>query len=96
MRVVIIGGNDRLICRYKEICAEHGCQAKVFTQMAGKMKGHIGRPDLVILFTHTVSHQMVYGAIHEAERRNIPVERVHCSSLCALRGVLDRKVLIHT
>ncbi|MDR0433914.1 MAG: DUF2325 domain-containing protein [Gracilibacteraceae bacterium] len=88
MSVVIIGGNDRMVCRYKEICEEHGCKAKVFTQMPGNLRGHIGCPDLMILFTHTVSHKMVSGAVQEAARRKIPIERVHSSSACALKGVL--------
>jgi hypothetical protein len=88
MSVVIIGGNDRMVCLYKTICKEHGCKAKVFTQMVGNLKGQIGNPDLMILFTHTVSHKMVCGALQEAKSRKIPVERAHSSSACALKGIL--------
>jgi hypothetical protein len=88
MSVVIIGGNDRMVYRYREICEEEGYKAKVFTQMPSNLKGHIGCPDLMILFTHTVSHKMVSGAVQEANRRNIPIERIHSSSACALKGLL--------
>ena len=33
MSVVIIGGHDRMVCKYKEICKNYKCKAKIFTQM---------------------------------------------------------------
>ena len=33
MSVVIIGGHDRMVRQYKEICENHKYKAKVFTQM---------------------------------------------------------------
>ena len=33
MSVVIIGGHDRMVCQYKQICRQHKCKVKVFTQM---------------------------------------------------------------
>ena len=30
MSVVIIGGNERMVTQYENICKEHGCKAKVF------------------------------------------------------------------
>lgn len=59
MSVVIVGGHDRMVCQYKKICKEHNCKAKVFTQMPAKLGNQIGSPDLIILFTNTVSHKMV-------------------------------------
>lgn len=35
MSIVIIGGNDRMIYQYKDLCKEYDCRAKVFTQMQG-------------------------------------------------------------
>ena len=32
MSVVIVGGNDCMVCRYKRICKEFDYKAKVFTQ----------------------------------------------------------------
>lgn len=69
MSVVIIGGHDRMVCQYKEICKQYKCKAKVFTQMTAKLSDQIGEPDLVILFTNTVSHKMVRCAVVEAERK---------------------------
>lgn len=33
MSVVIVGGHDRMVRQYKEICEDHQWKAKVFTQM---------------------------------------------------------------
>lgn len=89
MSVVIIGGNERMECQYKEICKQHRCKAKVFTRMKGNLKTQIGKPDLIILFTSTVSHKMVHCALKEAERYNVPVERSHSSSANALNHILE-------
>ena len=89
MSVVIIGGHDRMVRQYKEICENHKYKAKVFTQMKTGLDKLIGRPDLLILFTKTVSHKMVNTAIQEAKRNNIPVARIHSSSASALHSVLE-------
>jgi hypothetical protein len=88
MSVVIVGGNERMECQYADICKNYGCKAKIFTKENGSMKKKLGCPDLLILFTNTVSHKMVIGAVQEAKRNNIPIARVHTSSAAALRGVL--------
>lgn len=89
MSIVIIGGNERMTCKYKNICKNYGCKAKVFTKENGVLKKKIGLPDLMIIFTHTVSHKMVIIAVDEAKRNNIPVERIHTSSANALRNFLQ-------
>lgn len=58
MSIVIIGGHDRMVRQYHDICKAHKCKAKVFTQMTGDLKKQVGRPDLFVLFTNTVSHKM--------------------------------------
>ena len=32
MSVVVVGGNDRMATRYKDICKAYNCKAKVFTR----------------------------------------------------------------
>jgi len=88
MSIVIVGGNERMACQYKEICKSHGCKAKVFTKENGTLEKKIGCPDLLLLFTNTVSHKMVLSAVKEAKRNNIPVVRSHSSSAAALTQVL--------
>ena len=90
MSVVIVGGHDRMVHQYKKICKEYKCKAKVFTKMKTDLKNKIGCPDLLILFTSTVSHKMVHCAVAEAERKNIIVERSHSSSASALNGILEQ------
>lgn len=91
MSVVIIGGNDCMVCQYKTLCSKYNCTAKVFTQMTGSMKNKIGSPDLMILFTGTVSHKMVQCAMNNI--KNTPViERSHSSSISSLRNILDKHI----
>lgn len=95
MSVVIVGGHDRMVCQYKRICREFDCKAKVFTQMSGNLKDMIGSPDLLILFTNTVSHKMVRCAITEAEKCNADIVRSHSSSEAALNKILG-EVCLHS
>ena len=89
MSVVIVGGNERMVCQYEDICKGFGCKAKVFAKEKGAMKKKIGVPDLMILFTSTVSHKMVISVTQEAKKNQIPVARVHTSSATALHAVLE-------
>ena len=75
MSVVIIGGHDRMVCQYKRICKEYNCKAKVFTQMSAKLGKQVGSPDLVVLFTNTVSHKMVKCALCESSGHTAAVRR---------------------
>lgn len=88
MCVVIVSGNECMTCIYKSLCKEYGCKAKVFTKMRDGLRNQVGKPDLVILFTSTVSHKMVELAVGEAKRCNAPIERCHSSSATALRNIL--------
>lgn len=91
MSVVIVGGNERMACQYADICKGYGCKAKVFTKENGSLKKKMGNPDLLILFTNTVSHKMAMSAFQEAKRNRIPVERIHSSSATALHAVLSER-----
>lgn len=92
MSIVIVGGHDRMACRYKEICKKFRCHAKVFTQMPGDLKKQMGSPDLIILFTNTVSHKMVLCAVNEAKRSDAKVMRSHSSSASALNDILNQYI----
>lgn len=89
MSVVIIGGHDCMVRQYKDICKCYKCKVKVFTQMPGNFKSQIGKADLLVLFTSTVSHIMVNGALQEAEKNNISIARSHSSSSSALKRILS-------
>ena len=88
MSVVIVGGNERMVCQYEDICKGFGCKAKVFAKEKGAMKKKIGVPDLMILFTGTVSHKMMICATQEAKKNGVPVLHVHSSSASALQQAL--------
>lgn len=89
MSVVIVGGHDRMINQYKEICKNYHCKAKIFTHLPSNFKAKIRNADLLVLFTSTVSHTMVHGALQEANKNNMIVARSHSSSSCALKKILD-------
>jgi hypothetical protein len=89
MSVVIVGGHKRMECRYKSICAEYNCSAKVFTECAGPLQCKIGNPDLIVLFTNPVSHTMAKAARNKAAQDNIALVQSHCGSSSALRTILE-------
>ena len=87
MSIVIVGGNECMTRQYKDLCEQYRCKAKVYPKMAGGLK-NIGAPDLLILFTNTVSHKMVYRVLGDAKEKT-KIARCHNASLAALRGVLE-------
>ena len=90
MSIVIVGGNDRMATRYKEICKQFNCKAKVFTQMPADFENKLGTPDLMVVFTNTCSHKMVISVNQKSEKHNIPVARIHSASVSALKTVLSQ------
>ena len=87
MSIVIVGGNECMTRQYKDLCAQYRCKAKVYPKMANGLKD-IGAPDLLILFTNTVSHKMIHLVLG-AKGAKTRVARSHSSSMAALRGILD-------
>ncbi len=90
MSVVIICVHDRIDAQYKKIFKNYNCKAKVFTQMPAGMKNQIGNPDLMVLFTNTVSHKMVRCAL--AEAGDAEIIRCHSSSGSALNDILAEAI----
>lgn len=89
MSVVILGGNERMERRYKELCMEYSCQVKIFTKPVGSLKRKIGNPDLMIFFTGAMSHKMVQSALNEIKGTDTKVTRCASASMSALRGILE-------
>ncbi|MDO5558049.1 MAG: DUF2325 domain-containing protein [Oscillospiraceae bacterium] len=92
MSIVVVGGNDRMTSIYKDICRSYDCKAKIFTQMPANFADKIGKPDLVVIFTNTVSHQMVVRVNQRAQKLRFPVARVNSAGAGALRQVLSEYV----
>lgn len=86
--VVIVGGNECMARRYKELCLEYSCNAKVYTKMSSALSD-IGCPDLLVLFTSTISHKMLRRVLGDSKRRNMRVARSHTSSINALKSILE-------
>ena len=91
MSVVIIGGNECMVRQYKELCQEYQCEAKVYPKQKSSLKGK-GSPDLLVLFTGTVSHKMVRNALSETKGQDVKVIRSHTSSMSALKNILEENV----
>ena len=89
MSVVIVGGNECMERRYKELCEAYQCQAKVFTKPRGGLKNKLGSPDLMIFFTNTMSHKMLHGAMSEIDSNTV-VEHCRSASLSALKNILEK------
>ncbi len=89
MSVVIVGGNECMVRQYKDLCKEYKCRAKVFTKMTAEMRNKIGSPDLMVLFTRTMSHKMVRCALNEAKGQDTVVARSQSSSMSALKSILQ-------
>ncbi|MBQ8825876.1 MAG: DUF2325 domain-containing protein [Oscillospiraceae bacterium] len=95
MSVVVVGGNDRMATRYKDICKSFNCKAKVFTQMPSDFENKLGTPDLMVVFTSTCSHKMVCRVNSRSQKNNIPVVRIHSASASALKNVLEEYCVKH-
>ena len=80
-----------MVREYHEICRQYGCRAKVFPKESSSMKKKIGKPDLLVFFTGTVSHKMMISASQEAKRSHIPVAHIHTSSATALKTLLSER-----
>lgn len=70
------------------MCQEYQCDAKVFPKKNSSLK-NIGTPDLMVLFTGTVSHKMVQNALNEVKGSGARIARSHSSSMSALKNILE-------
>ncbi len=91
-QVIILGGNECMVCQYKELCAQYNCKAKVFAKPIGSLKNKLGTPDLMVCFNRTMSHKMLRSAIKELKGKDTVVAHCPTSSISALRGVLESHV----
>lgn len=88
MSVVIVGGNECMTRRYKELCEAYHCKAKIYAKLSGGLK-NVGSPDLLVLFTSTMSHKMLRSVLSATKGQDVRIARSHTSSIAALRGILE-------
>ena len=77
MSVVILGGNECMVRKYKDLCRSYQCTAKVISKMGGTLKNRLGSPDLLVMFTDTISHKMVQNALNETRGQDTVIVRLH-------------------
>ena len=65
-------------------------QSQVYPKLTASMK-NIGSPDLLILFTATMSHKMLHSVLSGTNDSTL-IARSHTSSCAALRGILDAHI----
>lgn len=88
MSVAIVGGNECMMRRYKELCEQYACKAKIYLKPSACLRD-IGSPDLLVLFTGTMSHKMLNKVLDAAKGQDIRIARSHTGSLTALRKILE-------
>ncbi len=88
MSVVIVGGNECMVHKYRELCEEYNHKAKIYPKLTGNMK-NVGAPDLLILFTSTMSHKMLRSVLQATKGQDVQIERCHTSSMTALKNILE-------
>ncbi len=89
MSIVIVGGHERMECQYKDICKKYHCKSKVFTKCKKNLDSLIGDPDLIVLFTNPVSHEMIKVAKKTAAAKGIGLVQSHCGSGNSLKTILE-------
>ena len=88
MSIVIVGGNECMTRQYKDLCTEYNPKAKIYPKLTAGLK-NLGSPDLLVLFTNTMSHKMIRCALSEIKGQNTRIARSHTSSMNALKTILD-------
>ena len=77
-------------CHYRKLCMKYKYRTKIYTKMNGTLKNKIGSPDLLVLFTGTMSHKMLRCAMSEVKGLDAVIERSHSSSVEALKNILNK------
>ena len=88
MSVVIIADMTGWYVSIRKYADSSIGKAKVFTQMSASLGKQIGSPDLVVLFTNTVSHKMVSVPSRKQKKCHASIVRCHTSSKNALEEIL--------
>ncbi len=88
MSIVIVGGNERMTRNYIDLCNEYNSKAKVYSKLKTSLRD-FGNPDLLVLFTDTISHKALRCAMNGAKGKKTIVARAHSSSMAALKSILE-------
>ena len=89
MSVAVIGCIDRLRRFYEKRGCEFGYKVKVFSHQIPNIRKRLNGFKGIVLFTDTVSHNLVKEVLYVARKNGIPIERSHSSSLSGLHKSLQ-------
>ena len=78
-----------MVRRYQDECSRRGHDAKVFIHLKANMGSKIGSPDLLVLFTGTMSHKLLKTAIDGTRGGNTVIARAKSASLASLKAILE-------
>lgn len=90
MSILIVGGHDKMVAAYRQLCERRGHRAKIFTQLPPQFEKAMGSPDRIVLFTEKVSHKMANVVVQKAKRNSIPIYRSHSCSMTSLEELLNQ------
>ena len=92
MSVVIVGGNECMTRQYIDLCRQYKFKVKVYCKAAAGLKD-IGSPDLLVLFTDTVSHVLTSSTSHifsESTTSPLLSSRASCPVLVLISTKSDK------
>lgn len=89
MSILLLGGHERMENIYKRQGKDRGYKLKVMCKNKSGFTKRIGNPDVIIIFTNTISHKMVMAAEDVAKKKKLTVIRSHNSSKFAFENILD-------
>jgi hypothetical protein len=88
MYVALVGGMERLRCRYVQAAGQLGLELRVFNTRETGLRSKIENVDAVVVFTNKVSHEAKKIVMNVARVREIPVFVHHSCCVCSLRDCL--------
>ena len=88
MSVILVGGMDRLVEKYRTEAKRQGMDLRIFSQAENNMAVKIKGADAVVIFTNKVSHHARNEAMSAAKKQGIPVFMHHACGVCTLRECL--------
>ncbi len=96
MSVAILGGLDRLKPLYQNSGRELGFpDLKVFGKRVPNMDKRLKGVGGIVIFTDTVSHNMVAHAVQVGKDYGIPIVRSHSSSISSLKKCLAKFSILY-
>ena len=88
MKIVLIGGMERLERHYVREAQKVGISLRIFNKPENDIERKLKHTDGIILFTNKVSHQSRNDVLDVARHHGIPVFMHHSCGVCTLRECL--------